>query len=80
MPERRKEKEQQYLEKKKREKEEQERCPEIPERWYVNPCYAVEMFRRNNMNVHPRTLWNLQNYCSQVSRGIYKRNFPFSNR
>lgn len=75
---RRKEKEQQYLEKKKREKEEQERIYE--EKYkdavrkflsgeYVNPCYAVEMFRRNNMNVHPRTLCNLQNYCSQVSTG-----------
>lgn len=72
----RKEKEQQYLEKKKREKEEQERIYE--EKYkdavrkflsgeYINPCYAVEMFRRNNMNVHPRTLCNLQNYCSQVS-------------
>lgn len=76
--ERRKEKEQQYLEKKKREKEEQERIYEEKYRdavrkflngEYVNPCYAVEMFRRNNMNVHPRTLCNLQNYCSQVSTG-----------
>lgn len=75
---RRKEKELQYLEKKKREKEEQERVYE--EKYqdavrkflsgeYVNSGYAVEMLRRNKINAHPRTLCNLQNYCSQISTG-----------
>lgn len=76
--ERREEKERQYLEKKKQEKEEKARAYEeeyqdavrkLLNGEYVQPGYVVEMLRRSAIKVHPRTLCNLQNHCSEVSTG-----------
>lgn len=75
---RREEKERQYFEKRKREKEEASRLHEEEYQdavrkflngEYVQPGYVVEMLRRSAIKVHPRTLCNLQNHCSEVSTG-----------
>lgn len=75
--------EQQYLEKKQREKEEASRAYEEEYQnavrkflngEYVKSGYAAEMLRRSAIKVHPRTLCNLQNHCSEVSTSSIRIN------
>ena len=66
MEKRKQEKEQQALA---HEKEYQDAVSQFLHGEFIDTGFVTEMLRRNTIKIHPRTLCNLQNYCSKISTG-----------